>query len=49
MKAGVADVLAAVFLLALVMLLVRPGSLAPSFIKEFGSAMDMIVTLAVSG
>lgn len=44
-----ADILAAVFLLALVMLLVRPNSLAPSFIKEFGSAMDLIVGLAVSG
>lgn len=49
MKAGVADIFAAVFLLAMVMLLVRPNSLAPAFIREFGSAMDLIVSLAVSG
>lgn len=49
MSAGVTDILAAVFLLALVMLLVRPGSLAPQFIKEFGLALDGLVKFAVSG
>lgn len=46
-RAGVTDVLAAVFLLALVMTLVRPGSLAPAFIKEFGGAMNKIIAFAV--
>ena len=44
-----ADLAAAVFLLALVMLLVRPNSLAPAFLKEFGTAMDGLVTFAVIG
>lgn len=43
------DILAAVFVLALVMLLVRPNSLAPQFIKEFGGALDGLVKFAVSG
>lgn len=46
---GVGDVLAAVFLLALVTLLVRPNSLAPAFIKEFGAALDGLVQFAVTG
>lgn len=46
---GVGDVLAAVFLLALVMLLVRPNSLAPAFIKAFGDGVTGMVTYAVSG
>ncbi len=49
MKGVVGDVLAAVFLLALVTLLVRPSSLAPSFLSTFGEAMDALVTFAVSG
>ena len=43
------DVLAAVFLLALVTLLVRPSSRAPGFLTAFGGAMDDLVTFAVSG
>lgn len=43
------DVLALVFYLALVMLLVRPNSLAPAFIKAFGAAVDNLITYAVSG
>lgn len=45
----IGDILAAVFLLALVTLLVRPSSYAPSFLKSFGEALDGLVTFAVSG
>lgn len=48
-RTGVTDVIAAVFLLALVMTLVRPGSYAPSFIKAFGGALDHVVAFAVAG
>jgi hypothetical protein len=48
-RARIGDVLAAVFLLALVVLLVRPSSLAPAFLKEFGSAIDGLVSFAVTG
>lgn len=47
-KATWADVFAAVFLLAIVALLVRPNSLAPSFISEFGSGITELVTYAVA-
>jgi hypothetical protein len=47
--AAIGDVLAAVFLLALVMLLVRPNSLAPSFLKEFGAGMTAMIEFAVTG
>lgn len=46
---GVKDILGAVFLLALVMLLVRPNSYAPAFIKAFGDAMTEVTKFAVSG
>lgn len=49
MKATFGDIFAALFLLAMVMLLVRPTSLAPAFLTEFGSAMDELVTFAVAG
>lgn len=50
MKGGaVGQVLGAVFLLALVALLVRPGSYAPQFIRAFGDAMTEVVHFAVSG
>lgn len=48
-RATVGDILAAVFLLALVMILVRPNSLAPSFLQEFGAGMSSLVKYAVSG
>lgn len=48
-KAGAGDILALIFLLALVMLLVRPNSLAPAFIKAFGAGVDGMITYAVSG
>jgi hypothetical protein len=47
--ASVGDILALVFLLALVMLLVRPNSLAPAFIKAFGQGVNGMITYAVSG
>lgn len=49
MKGAVPDILAAVFLLALVTLLVRPNSLAPAFLTAFGTAFDGMVTYAVAG
>lgn len=49
LKASALDILVAVFVLALVVLLVRPNSLAPQFIKAFGTALDGLVTFAVSG
>lgn len=48
-KAAIGDILALVFFLALVSLLVRPKSLAPAFIKAFGTGVDHLVTYAVSG
>lgn len=48
-KATISDILAAVFLLALVMILVRPSSLAPEFLKEFGAGMTNLITYAVAG
>lgn len=47
--ATVGDIFAAVFLLALVMILVRPNSLAPQFLSDFGSGMSNLVKYAVSG
>lgn len=48
-KAGITDIFVAVFLLAMVTLLVRPSSLAPAFLSTFGEAMDGLVTFAVTG
>jgi hypothetical protein len=48
-KYAITDVLAGIFLLALVMILVRPNSLAPAFLKTFGTALDGMVTFAVAG
>lgn len=42
------DVFAAVFLLALVAVLVRPSSLAPQFVKAFGDAMTGLISYAVA-
>lgn len=42
------DVLALLFVLALVMVLVRPNSLAPAFLAEFGSGITGLITYAVS-
>ncbi|NUP38968.1 MAG: hypothetical protein HOY76_18615 [Streptomyces sp.] len=49
MKGAAAEIAAAVFLLALVMILVRPNSLAPKFVGAFGDAMTAVVKYAVSG
>lgn len=46
---GAGDFVAAVFVLAVVFVLVRPGSLAPKFIGAFGTAMENIVNYAVHG
>ena len=48
-KGAVSEVLGAVFLLALIGLLVRPNSYAPAFVKAFGDAMTEVVKFAVSG
>ena len=48
-KYAIGDILAGVFLLAIVMILVRPNSLAPAFLKTFGSALDGMITFAVAG
>jgi hypothetical protein len=47
--ATVMDIVAAVFLLAVVTMLVRPSSLFPEFLKLFGEAMDGMITFAVIG
>lgn len=49
MKAAGWEIAGAVFLLALVSLLVRPNSYAPAFIKAFGEAMTEVTKFAVSG
>ena len=43
------DVFAAVFLLAVVTILVRPNSLAPRFLQDFSTALDNLVHFAVAG
>jgi hypothetical protein len=43
------DVAFAVFLLALIAVLVRPASLAPDFIRASGEGLGAIVSFAVSG
>lgn len=42
------DVVAALFVLAVVAVLVRPGSLAPAFVHAFGDGMTGLITYAVS-
>ncbi len=49
MKGPIGEILGAVFLLALVVLLVRPNSLAPDFIAAFGTAMTEVTKYAVAG
>lgn len=43
------DVLAAVFLLAIVTIMVRPKSLAPRIIQDMGTALGNMVHFAVAG
>jgi hypothetical protein len=43
------DALAAVFLLAVITILVRPNSLAPRFLTDFGTAVDNMIHFAVTG
>ena len=49
MKMAIGDIIAAIFLLAIVAILVRPSSLAPAFLNTFGEAIHGLVTFAVSG
>lgn len=48
-KADVLEALAAVFLLAVIYVLVRPGSLAPRFITAFGDGLAGVINYAVHG
>jgi hypothetical protein len=48
-KSDWGDIAFAVFLLALVSVLVRPASLAPDFIRASGDGLTAIVGFAVSG
>jgi hypothetical protein len=48
-KSAVGEIVGALFTLALILLLVRPGSLAPKFVSAFGTAMTEVVKFAVSG
>lgn len=48
MKRDVADILGLIFILAVIYLLVRPGSLGPDVIGTLGSALANVVTFAVS-
>ena len=47
-KASIGDIIAAVFILALVSLMVRPSSLAPGFITSAGEGLTALVQFAVS-
>jgi hypothetical protein len=49
MNAAWPDIVAALFLVAVVYILVKPSSLAPAFVKNVGDALDSIVTFAVNG
>ena len=48
-KSAWVDVFAGIFLLAIVTILVRPNSLAPRIIQDFGTALDNLIHFAVSG
>lgn len=48
MKRGTAEILTAVFVLAVIYLLVRPSSLGPQVIQEMGGALANLTTFAVS-
>lgn len=43
------DVLGLFFVLTIVMVLVRPNSLAPAFLQEFGAGLSAVVRLATVG
>jgi hypothetical protein len=48
MKADVWEIVGAIFVLAIIYLLVRPQSLGPSVIEGMGSALANVITFAVS-
>lgn len=43
------DVISLVFLLALLVILVRPSSIAPQFVTAFGDGLTTLVTFAAAG
>jgi hypothetical protein len=47
-KSDVADILSAVFVLAIISLLVRPSSVGPDLVKYTGTALEAVVEFAVS-
>lgn len=47
-KTGWSEVFAAVFVLAIISLLVRPASLGPSLVQTSGTALTALVQFAVS-
>ena len=49
MKAGLVDVAGAVFLLAIALVLVRPSSQAPAFVRAIGEGVSGLVSFAVTG
>ena len=48
MKRGSWEIITAIFVLAIVYLLVKPSSLGPTLIETMGSALANVVTFAVS-
>lgn len=48
MKSGAWEILTWVFILAVIYLLVRPGSLGPDIVGTVGDAVTNLVTFAVS-
>ena len=49
MKHDIGDLVMAIFLLAIVFILVKPGSLAPKFVQAAGDGFQAIVSFAVTG
>ena len=43
------DIIGLFFLLALISLLVRPSSVAPTFVKSFGDGLTALVSYAAAG
>jgi aromatic ring-opening dioxygenase LigB subunit len=43
------DVVGLIFILALLVILVRPSSIAPQFVTAFGDGLTSLVSFAVAG
>lgn len=43
------DVIGLIFILALIVILVRPGSIAPQFVTAFGDGLTSLVSFAAAG